>query len=329
MLGAATPALAAAVTRAGGIGFLPGSKDATALGEALKEAKSLIGDYGRSAKLPAQQDCIPVGIGFQNWAADINVAIEVVRAHHPAIVWFFAPEHSDHLEEWASRIREAGNGSTHIWVQVGTVQEALDAARLARPEVLILQGTDAGGHGLVKSASIISLVPEAADALAMADCGEIQLLAAGGICDGRGVAAALALGASGVVMGTRFLASQEAGISEGWKDWLLRADDGGSSTTRSTLCDRLKTTVGWPEHYDGRSLIGQGHHDEKAGMPDQDNVTLYKEEVKAGNAAWGEHGRQVAYAGTGVGLLREVLPAAEIIANVQEQASDVLIRMAI
>ncbi|KAF7896501.1 hypothetical protein EAF00_006515 [Botryotinia globosa] len=221
--------------------------------------------------------------------------------------------------------RSISYGNVSIWLQVGTVKEALDVVDTARPDVLVIQGSDAGGHGLARSASIISLLPEVADALEdrISEMNSIPLLAAGGIMDGRGVAAAMCLGATGAVMDTRFLAAEEAGISQGWQWELLKAVDGGVSTGKSTLCDRLKTTVGWPTQYDGRALLNKGHEDEKAGMSDEENVRLYKEELKYGDKAWGSHGRMVAYSGTGAGLIKSVMPAEKIIEETRKGVSDV------
>jgi len=132
----------------------------------------------------------------------------------------------------------------------------------------------------VQSANVVSLVPETLNALSVIGASHIPVLAAGGIAEGRGVAAALALGAPGVVMGTRLLDAKEAGIPHGWQKEILRVEDGGVSTTRSTLCDRLKGTRGWPGRYDGRMIVSQGRADEKADMTDEDHVEAYKQELK-------------------------------------------------
>jgi nitronate monooxygenase len=311
MLGAATPALAAAVSRQGGIGFIAAGTKAAQLDKLLQECTQLT-----KSLITAPHGVLPIGVGFQNWSCTLGFAVEAIKKHRPAIAWLYAPKDNQELESWASEIRNATDKKTQIWIQVGTVREALEVARLARPDVLVLQGHDAGGHGLKQCASIICIVPETRDALQAAGLPSIPLLAAGGIVDGRGLAAALALGASGAVMGTRFLAAEEAGIHPGWKKELLRVDDGGRTTKRSTLCDKLKETRGWPEQYDGRAVVNQGHEDEEAGMSDEENVRLYKEEMKRGHEAWGPYGRMVTYAGTGVGLIKEVKPAAEIVEEV-------------
>lgn len=194
-------------------------------------------------------------------------------------MWLFAPKESTELSEWARVIRSETDGKIDVWIQVGTVQEALQVMDMVNPDVLVLQSTDAGGHGLSQSASIISLLPEVQDELAANGLHDVSLLAAGGIVEARGVAAALTLGAAGVVMGTRFLAAREAGIALGWQEQILKASDGGISTKRSTLCDRMKGTVGWPQQYDGRALFNRGYADEESGMEDVENVRLYREDM--------------------------------------------------
>lgn len=330
MLGAATPALAANVTKAGGLGFIAGGTRPEALEETLKRTAQRTRTVTSPSIQKPNNDILPVGVGFQlfNTPLPTTKAAFATLARPPAVVWLFAPAHSSDFATWARDIREATAGKTHIWVQVGTVAEAKAAVELASPEVLVVQGSDAGGHGLARSASIISLLPEVVDMLAAIGRNDLPVLAAGGITDGRGVAAALTLGAAGVVMGTRFLAASEAGIAAGWQREITRLADGGVSTTRSTLCDRLKETKGWPARYDGRAAVNRGHEDEESGMRDGENVRLYREELERGDAAWGASGRMVTYAGTGVGLVRDVKPAATIVKEVRSQAREVLKRVA-
>lgn len=326
MLGAATPALAASVTKAGGIGFIAGGTKFDALDKLVQETVSLLPAASKSTTQSGSTEVKPFGIGFQNWGCDKDVAVQIVKKHLPAIIWMYAPKRTQDFGDWAKAIRDASDNQTKIWVQVGTVREAMETVRFAKPDVLVLQGTDAGGHGLAQGASVISLVPEVYDALHEAGQTEVPLIAAGGITDGRGVAAAIALGASGTVMGTRFLAAEEAGIAKGWQKEIVRVTDGGVTTSRSTLCDRLKGTVGWPEQYDGRAITNQGHKDELNGMTIEENRSKYQEEAKGGDEAWGTSGRQVVYAGTGVGLIKEVKPAAEIVQDTAKEAARILQR---
>jgi nitronate monooxygenase len=221
------------------------------------------------------------------------------------------------------------DGKTKIWVQIGTVAEAIAVAEALSPDVLVVQGSDAGGHGLAQSASIVTLVPEVKDALAKRQIktDTISLVAAGGIADGRGMAASLALGASGAVMGTRFLASSEAKIARGYQDEVLRASDGGTSSVRSTVYDRVRGILSWPARYDGRGIINKSYIDAVNGMSDEENRALYEEELRKGDLGWGPDARLTTYAGTGVGLVNERLRAAEIIANVIQEAQDIIRRL--
>ncbi|KAG9527885.1 inosine monophosphate dehydrogenase, partial [Aureobasidium melanogenum] len=319
MLNAATPALAASVSQAGGIGFIAGGTKPAELDELLSKTSALIPSKSRF-----RNDVLPIGVGFQNWGCSLDAMSPIFRKYCVAAIWLFAPKQLADFGPWAKEIRNVSGGRTQVWSQVGTVLEALEVMELAHPDVLVVQGTDAGGHGLRQSASIISLLPETKDALTAAGYPHVPVLAAGGIVESRGVAAAVTLGADGVVMGTRFLAAKEAGIAKGWQNEIIRVKDGGTTTKRSTLCDRLKETVGWPEHYDGRAIINKGHLDEEAGLSDAENVRLYKEELKRGDEVFGDAGRMVTYAGTGVGLIKEAKSAADIVDETTSGALEIL-----
>jgi len=317
------PSLALAVSRAGGLGFIGAGagSDLSILPVILQEIASLIS----SSQIPnTPSGILPVGVGFLNWGADLELAIrEFAKLPlKPAAAWLFAPKSTEDLVRWTARIRGVTQSKTKIWIQVGTAASALEVVRACKPDVLVVQGCDAGGHGLVQSSSIISLLPEVSDALFEAGIprGHIPLVAAGGIVDGRGVAAALMLGASGVCMGTRFLASPEAEISLGYKKAIVDANDGGSNTIRTDLYDRLRGTSGWPEGYNARGIINKSLRDSKSGMDFEENRRLYAEALKLGDEGWGkEHGRITTYAGTGVGLVKSIVPAGHIVKDVLEE----------
>lgn len=199
-----------------------------------------------------------------------------------------------------------------------------------RPDVLCLQGADAGGHGFERGAGIISLLPEAADALARAGFSHVKLVAAGGIVDARGVGAALALGAQGVVMGTRFLASKEVVVHPQYREAVLEAEDGGQVTVRSRVFDELQGPSIWPGEYDGRSLVVKSYRDFVDGMDMQEIRKLVGEELKQEDKGWktGLQGRAAIWAGTGVGLVREVRGAGEIVESIRGEVKEVLERVA-
>ncbi|RDW93240.1 nitronate monooxygenase [Aspergillus mulundensis] len=325
MLNIATAPLAVAVSAAGGLGFLAGGFDISSMEGNLEEAVQLIkGSNSTIREVYATSNILPIGVGFLNWGADLLKAIAAIEKYRPCAAWLFGPKKlPDDLRPWVEQIRAVTGGETKIWIQVGTVAEAVVVAESLDPDVLVLQGSDAGGHGLAQSASIITLVPEVNDALGARQLNPISLIAAGGIVDGRGLAASLALGASGAVMGTRFLASSEAKVARGYQEEVLRASDGGVSTARSTVYDRVRGILSWPSRYDGRGVVNQSYVDAvERGMGDEENRALYAEELKKGDAGWGPNARLTTYAGTGVGLVTEVIPAAEIVANVIEEAKN-------
>ncbi|PGH05867.1 hypothetical protein AJ79_06709 [Helicocarpus griseus UAMH5409] len=332
MLAIATPQLALSVTRAGGLGFIAGGFDISNLEQTLAEAATLVKNSNPSTPIPGyssdNDDPLPLGIGFLNWGANLHQILPLLRKHTPTAVWLFAPPDpspTENLATWAREVRAATNNRTRIWIQIGCVAEALEVAERVRPDVLVVQGSDAGGHGLARGASVISLVPEVKDALARKGLGgQIALVAAGGIVDGRGVAAALCLGAEGVVMGTRFLACSDAKISKGYRDEVLRVDDGGVSTVRTTVYDVVRGYNEWPGRYDGRGVINESYRDMQRGVGEEENRRLYKEEMRKGDAGWGPQGRMTTYAGTGIGLVREVKSAGEIVRGVVEEARGVL-----
>ena len=313
--------LAVAVSEAGGLGFIAAGFEVEGLDKDLQHATDLLKESPIS-NVPA--GVLPVGVGFINWGANFELAVEAVKKYTPAAVWFFAPRELKDLVPWTERMREVSQGKTKIWIQTGTVADALELCKLCKPDVLVIQGADAGGHGLEHGAGIVSLLPEVADTLKAEGYGDIPLIGTGGIVEGRGVAACLVLGAHGVAMGTRFLASNEVTISRGYQEEVLRATDGGVSAKRSIVYDYLRGTLGWPARYNGRGLINQSYEDALAGMSKEENKKLYDEALKTGDAGWGVKGRLTTYAGTGVGLIKEVKSAKDIVDEVRRSARSVL-----
>ncbi len=141
-----------------------------------------------------------------------------------------------------------------------------------------------------------------------------------------GVAAALVLGASGVCMGTRFLASPEAVISEGCRN-VVNAKYGGVTTARTTVYDKLRGTLGWPDTYNGKGVLNQSFWDHENGMGEMENKKLYEETIMMGDQGWGDNGRMTTYAGAGVGLVHKVMPAGEIVKEVLRDLSECLAKV--
>ncbi|KAF3017144.1 hypothetical protein E8E14_010576 [Neopestalotiopsis sp. 37M] len=317
----AGPDLAAAVSRAGALGMIGAMLDPAVLSTQLVRARELT-----SGLKTESSGTLPFGVGLilfalTNKRPDI---IEVLQQHPPAVVWLFAePELSDYTV-WAEAIRQA-LPSTQVWIQVSSVAGALELARTARPDVLVMQGTDAGGHGWERGAGIVSLVPETQDDLAREGLGDgVRVAASGGIVDARGAAAALALGAEAVIMGTRFLASREVEAHPDYQRQIIEARDGGQATVRAEIFDELRGPNIWPTTYNGRALLSKSYEDHVAGVPIE-QIRESHTQAKAGDdKGWGESRRAVVWSGTGVGLVKEVLPAADIVREVREGAKQVL-----
>jgi nitronate monooxygenase len=172
--------LAAAVSHAGGLGLLGGGYGS---GEWIEREWANAGNAR-------------IGCGFIAWAlAERPDALDRALAHHPAAVMLSFGD----PRPFASTVKAAG---ARLICGAQTLVQARDVAE-AGADVIVAQGSEGGGHGM--SESLMTLVPQIADA-----CPSIPVVAAGGIADGHGVAAAMMLGAEGALMGTRFYASQES-----------------------------------------------------------------------------------------------------------------------
>jgi nitronate monooxygenase len=328
------PALALAVAEAGGIGFIGPSDNPEHLEQELEKAIELV---SKSSALVSSKagpgEVLPVGFGIQTWTGDLSTTSSILRSFAsrapPAAAWLFAPrDGQSELDSWSRGIR-ASSPQTRIWIQVASVADAIAAARSTDPpDVLVIQGTDAGGHSRTKGAGIISLLPEVSDALGSIPTKSgypLPLIAAGGIADGRGISAALVLGASGAAMGSRFLATREAKINAGYQSAVLAGSDGGQTTVRTQFYNHLRGTFGWPEPYDARGLINASWRDHESGMPFEKNKALHDEAVKKGPDAWGkEEGRTATYVGTAVGLITEVKPAGVVVREARQEAGRLL-----
>ena len=202
--------LAAAVTSAGGLGLIGGG-------------------YGDSDWLEREfglADGARVGCGFITWSlARKPELLDATLERQPATVMLSFGE----LQPFAERIHAAG---IPLMAQVQTLEQARQALD-AGPQIVVAQGGEAGGHGMTVR-STFTLVPDVVD-LAAERAPETLVLAAGGVADGRGLAAALMLGADGVVVGTRFWASAEALVSPRAHERAIGAS--GDSTYRTRVYD--------------------------------------------------------------------------------------------
>ncbi len=217
--------MAAAVTRGEGLGLIGGGYgDAEWLEREFAEARNT-----------------RIGCGFITWSlAKRPQLLDLVLAHAPAAIMlsFGSPM------QFAGRIKEAG---ARLICQIQCMDHAREAAA-AGADIIVAQGAEAGGHGL--SRATFTLVPEVADYLAKSAPATV-LLAAGGIADGRGLAAALMLGADGVLIGSRFWASSEALVNPAFQKAAVSAD--GDSTIRTTVVD-VARKIKWPKPFTARVM---------------------------------------------------------------------------
>ncbi|KAH8169463.1 nitronate monooxygenase domain-containing protein [Sarocladium implicatum] len=333
-------ALAVATSAGGGLGFIAAGNDVSNLEVKFQEAQRLVSLEKARESSSSQTNALtrhtsaglPVGVGFLNWGADIDVAVPLIVKYRPVAVWLFAPrDNALDLRTWVSRIRNEVEGRTTIWVQVGDIEDAVDAVTHLEPDVLVLQGADGGGHGLATSASILSLVPEMVDILTASKISGDpkshipKIVAAGGLVDGRGVAAALTLGAEGVAMGTRFLASFESEAPKEYLKAVVEAKNGGKTTIRSSIFDTARGIGLWPKKYGPRGVINQTYRDLSSGRATVPEITeRYQADLHGSGVKYGPEGRIATLVGTSVGLVREALPAAEIVRRVRKQTEMIL-----
>jgi len=282
--------LAAAVTNAGGFGLVgSGYADANAIRKELSEAGNT-----------------RVGVGFILWALEKNPqALDVALDAKPAAVMLSFGDPTP----FTARIKDAG---CKIICQVQSLSQAKQAADTGA-DIIIAQGRDAGGHSGTTRGTI-GLVPAVVDAVA-----PIPVVAAGGIADGRGLAAALALGAAGVSMGTRFTASRESLWDQSMKATTLAA--GGDQTEQTRVFDLVRG-VPWPAVYPRRALRNafstrwNGREEELADDEKQAKAYL--------STAPNDFSTRVVWAGEGVDLINDIPSASDIIERMVAEAVSVL-----
>ena len=300
------PELAAAVSNAGGLGIISfGGYPPPLLRDEIRRLRELT-DRPFGVNLLLQ---FPV-------EEHVNVCVE----ERVPVLSFFWGDPSPYVE----RAHAAG---LKVIDQVGSAEAARRSAG-AGVDVIIAQGVEAGGH-VAGEVSTMALVPRVSDAVA-----PLPVVAAGGIADARGLVAALALGAEGVVLGTRFLATPEAGAHPVYKRKVIEATE--EDTVRTTLFGH-----GWP-HAPHRALrtafveewIGQ----EARGSEQRPDEPVIGETVFGGRRvpllrfmglppsveATGDIESMGLLAGQSVGLVREMKPAAEVVRELVEGARQII-----
>lgn len=286
--------LTAAVSAAGGLGILGGG-------------------YGDQQWLSRELDILAnsrarFGVGFITWSmAKQPKLLDLVLERKPAVIMLSFGDPAPFVE----RIKRVGAA---VICQVQSLALAREAAA-AGADILVAQGTEAGGHGA--SRGLVTLIPELVDELGE----KIPIVAAGGIADGRGLAAALMLGASGVLLGTRFYATAEAAGAEAAKQRIRNAS--GDDTLRSNVFD-ISRRNDWPAPFTGRCL--RNEHLERWYGREVELMRHLDEESPRYLAARKEGNFDIAavIAGESAGLIREISSAREVIDRIVGRASTLL-----
>lgn len=292
--------LAAAVTRAGGLGVL---------GAGYADPHWLDAQF-------AAADGARIGVGFIAWKlAERPELLDLVLAHQPAALMLSFGDPTP----FAGRIHDA---KVPLVNQINDLEEARRAIDIGAA-VLVAQGGEAGGHGKGVR-STFTLVPEVADLVADR-APDTLVLAAGGVADGRGLAAALSLGADGALVGSRLWATQEAPVNPVARDRALAA--GSDETVRSTVFDVVRGYP-WPAGYGGRVLrndfVGRwhGHEDAlRANLPDA--LRDYRAAVDAADFDTAD-----IHIGEAIGVIRDNPSAAVVLGRMGREAAAILGRLA-
>ncbi len=290
-------ALAAAVSRAGGLGLIGGG----------------YGDRGWIEDQFAIAGDMPIGCGFISFALDDQPdLLETVLMLQPRALFLSFADPAPFL----ATVRKAG---VPVICQVQTFRDACHAIDLG-VDVVVAQGGDAGGHG--QSRGTMAFVPEVADEIARRRS-ETLLCAAGGIADGRGLVAAIALGADGVVVGTRFWGAAESLVDRRLIQTTLAHT--GDDTVRTRVIDTIRR-IDWPERYSGRVLrtaFVDRWTDDEAGL----RRALPTEEQRWQTAVEAADTSIVApFVGEAVGLVDTEQSASDIIASISAEAQGILDR---
>ena len=303
-------ALAAACARAGALGLLGGG---------YGELPWLQTQHALALQL-LQDDTAALkrlGCGFITWKMDVDAsALDWLldQPHTPAglMLSFGDPR------PYAARIAKRG---VPLICQIQRLEQ-LPLCLEAGAAVIVAQGAEAGGHGMqsVQARATFTLVPEMADALA-AHSPSTLLLAAGGIADGRGLAAARMLGADGVLMGTRLWASAESLAATGAVSAALQAN--GDETARSAVFDVLRRK-NWPREFDFRALRNRLHRQWESRIHElRTSPEAARADYDAGVAAQ-DFERAHVTVGEAVGLLQDAPSAAELIERITKQAGGLI-----
>lgn len=312
----AMPPLVAAVSEAGGLGLLGASPSPP------EEVRRMIGDVRARTAKPFGVDLIVADTAFGPATTEAQIDV-CVDEGVPLVVFFWNPP----PQRWVRRLRDAGS---HVWIQTGSVRAAIEAVAMGFDGV-VAQGAEAGGHNR-STTGLLTLLPAIVDAV-----DPVPVIAAGGIADGRGAAAALALGAGAVCVGTRLVASEEASSHPEYRRRIVAASVEDVATTRlfgpewpgePMRVVRNRVVREWegrdggtPPSPDGAPIGRTVLFGQPYAMPKFCSIPPTPDHE-------GDFDEMCLAAGESAGLVREILPAARIVHDMMTETRDVLARLA-
>ncbi|MDF7637254.1 DUF561 domain-containing protein [Leuconostocaceae bacterium ESL0958] len=291
MTWAGTGALAAAVSEAGGLGFI---------GTGYWHGDDVRREVRRAKELTDK----PFGVNVMLMSRHIREVFDVILEEGVKVVATGAGDPSPFLEE----LHAAG-------VTVMPVVPSVSLARMMERkgvDAVIAEGMESGGH--IGQMTTMAMVPQIVDAVS------IPVIAAGGIGDGRGVAAALALGASGVQMGTRFLATPESEVHPNFKQKILKAKDIDTVITGNIAGSRARVL----KNKMAKEYIKQEINEIQKPAPDYETVEKLESGTLRRAVQEGDKDGGAFMAGQISGLIHEEQPVAELLAEIWDQATKIL-----
>lgn len=287
--------LAAAVSNAGGLGLISPNAGMDRSGDPVENLKKQIETAKRLTSKPFGVN-LPILNNAQiedlvNVVIQAKIKVAVTAAGNPAL--------------YTGRFKEAGVKVLHL---VAAVRHAQSAEKRG-VDAVIAEGYEAGGHNGLDELTTFTLVPQVADAVS------IPVVAAGGIADARGVVAALALGAEGVQMGTRFVAARESVAHQNFKDAVVKAGDADTAITGRKL---------GPTRILKNQISAKLLEMEAAGASAEELQTFLGSGRSRKGQLEGDLVNGEAYCGAVSGMIKEIQSAAEIIKNIVDNYDKVL-----
>jgi enoyl-[acyl-carrier protein] reductase II len=298
---ATAPELVATVSEEGGLG---------SIGSVFESADSVERQIARVRELTSR----PFAVNHVVPLLD-EEAFEATLQAKPAVVSLALGDPGDLVE----RIHTAGAKVIH---QVHTVEQARRVAELG-VDVIIAQGSEAGGQGMALGVGAMALIPQVVDAV-----DPMPVLAAGGIADGRGLAAALVLGAQGANVGTRFLASEEASADDTWKRAILQTES--EDVVRFEVFKEILPSTSDRAYETVPRVMRTSFVEEWRRRPEEARREAERLRAEVMSAVQQRRPHElVPFTGQTAGLIHDILPAAEIVRTMVTEAEQALERASI